>query len=157
MISQVFFNWRCSQEIVENGEACRSNALCHFGHIAKVEAMLAIAIHVKEFGIKKVMEKISEEGVEYLQQFPYIGPATSFHLAKNIGLPLAKPDRHLQRMAKSFGYERAQDLCADIAFITDEPAPAIRPSSHKSVGSSGRVSVLSRGGSIGPAFTAART
>lgn len=124
-ISQAFFNWRCARQIVEHAETCRINALRHFGHAAKVQAILDIAAHVNALGIKQVAKRISENGVIYLQQLPYIGPATSFHLAKNIGLPLAKPDRHLQRVAKSFGYKNAQDLCVDIALMTDEPVSVI--------------------------------
>lgn len=124
-VSQAFFDWQSSQLIMTYADTCRMNALRYFRHTAKIEAILTIAKHVNEHGIKTILEQISENGVVYLQQFPYMGPATSLHLAKNIGLPLAKPDRHLLRIAKSFGYERVQDLCEDISLVTDEPVPVI--------------------------------
>ena len=38
------------------------------------------------------------EGVNYLTTFDQIGPVTAFHLAKNLGLDVVKPDRPLVRM-----------------------------------------------------------
>lgn len=124
-ISKAFFNWQCSRIIVSHADNCRAKALRHFNHVAKIEAIVNIATHVNILGFKKVTELISEDGVAYLKQFPYIGPATSLHLAKNIGLPLAKPDRHLRRIATGLGYENVQDLCSDISFITGEPVPVV--------------------------------
>lgn len=43
--------------------------------------------------------------VDYLEQLPYIGPRTKFHLARNIGVETVKPDRHLERLACTYGYE----------------------------------------------------
>jgi hypothetical protein len=124
-ISKAFFNWQCSRTIVSHANKCRAKALRHFNHAAKIEAIINIATHVDLLGFRKVTELIAENGVAYLQQFPYIGPATSLHLAKNIGLPLAKPDRHLLRIASGLGYEKVQDLCSDISFITGEPVPVV--------------------------------
>jgi hypothetical protein len=124
-ISKAFFNWQCSRMIVTHALRCRAKALRHFNHAAKMEAIVSVATHINVLGFKKVTELISENGAAYLQQFPYIGPATSLHLAKNIGLPLAKPDRHLRRIATGLGYEKVQDLCSDISSITGEPVPVV--------------------------------
>jgi len=43
------------------------------------------------------------EGVWFLQQLPFIGPVTAFHLAKNLGIEAVKPDRHLCRLSKLLG------------------------------------------------------
>jgi hypothetical protein len=61
-----------------------------------------------------------EEQVEYLDSLPHIGPITKLHLAQNIGLEVAKPDVHLQRVAKRFGYESVQEMCEVIAAVTGE-------------------------------------
>jgi hypothetical protein len=76
-------------------------------------------------GFPRTFLQIKEGGVNYLQQFPYLGPITSLHLAKNIGLPVAKPDRHLRRIADKLGYSCVQKLCEDIARATDEPVPVV--------------------------------
>lgn len=41
---------------------------------------------------------------------PHIGPITKYHLAKNFGVDVAKPDVHLQRLADLHG-ETVQGLC----------------------------------------------
>ena len=59
--------------------------------------------------------RFQSEGVEFIQTLPFMGPATSYHLAKNIGLDVVKPDRHLLRMAAAVGYDSPSLLCEDIA------------------------------------------
>jgi len=46
--------------------------------------------------------KTDEERITYIQTLPYMGPATSLHLARNLGIDVAKPDRHLKRIAIHF-------------------------------------------------------
>jgi hypothetical protein len=52
--------------------------------------------------------------VEYLDVLPWIGPITKWHAAKNFGIDVAKPDRHLERVAAKSG-ESPQQLCARLA------------------------------------------
>ncbi len=49
-----------------------------------------------------------------------MGEATSFHLAKNIGLNVAKPDRHLVRMSSALGFESVNILCSEISNLIEE-------------------------------------
>lgn len=53
----------------------------------------------------------------FLEGLPWIGRITKYHLAKNFGLDVAKPDVHLQRLAAREG-TTAQALCARIAAET---------------------------------------
>jgi hypothetical protein len=124
-VSQSFFDWESATKIVRYADLCRSNALCHFAHPGKVDAILTVATHIHQQGFNNVATKIRERGVEYLQGFPFLGPTTSYHLAKNIGFPVAKPDRHLCKMAEKLGYISAQQLCADISELTGEPIPVV--------------------------------
>jgi hypothetical protein len=48
-------------------------------------------------------------------RFPMIGPVTSFNLAKNIGLDVAKADRHLSRLAANVGFSDVPSLCRCIS------------------------------------------
>lgn len=50
----------------------------------------------------------------FLEALPWIGGITKYHLAKNFGLDLAKPDVHLQRLADREGCT-AQALCERLA------------------------------------------
>ena len=124
-ISAAFFDWETAEKIVRNKKKCTTQALKHFGHSGKIKAIVHVATHVFENGFESVRQGIEMTGVEYLTQLPYMGPATSNHFAKNIGLPVAKPDRHLTRIAKVAGYSSAQLMCADIAEITGERIPVI--------------------------------
>jgi len=48
--------------------------------------------------------KKSKEPVEFLDTLPMIGEITKKHLARNLGIDCAKPDRHLIRLAAQSGY-----------------------------------------------------
>jgi hypothetical protein len=124
-ISRAFFDWTSAKVIATNARDCKERAFCHFGHSSKLDAIVDIACHVENAGFAAVVERVIDRGVDYLRQFAFLGPATSYHLAKNIGLPVAKPDRHLTRIASALGYQCVQQLCADIASATEETIPMI--------------------------------
>ena len=47
-----------------------------------------------------------------IQNIAFMGPALSMHLARTLGaVQLVKPDVHLVRLAKNFGFYTAHDLC----------------------------------------------
>ena len=58
--------------------------------------------------------------LEYLQTLPHIGPTTRYHLAKNLGIQVSKPDRHLVRVAARFGFKNPQELCEFISKQTGD-------------------------------------
>jgi hypothetical protein len=68
---------------------------------------------------------IAENPEETLRKFPYVGPITYFHLAKNIGLPVAKPDRHLSRLANQFNFFDVQTLCDYLSEETGDSIPVV--------------------------------
>ncbi len=50
-----------------------------------------------------------------LGKLPYIGKVTCYHLARNIGiLNVIKPDLHLVRMAKHWGFSSPLELCESV-------------------------------------------
>lgn len=55
---------------------------------------------------------LERQKVAYLRSLPWIGDITCWHLAKNYGHDVAKPDRHLVRIA---GDEGVHGLCARLA------------------------------------------
>jgi hypothetical protein len=55
--------------------------------------------------------------VAYCETLPFIGAITKFHLAKNFGVQVAKPDVHLQRLADHEN-TTAQALCEQLAYET---------------------------------------
>ena len=64
--------------------------------------------------------KQSKNKLMYLKSLPFIGDITKYHLARNLGLNVAKPDRHLIRVAKAFGYSDVQKFCRKISFLSGD-------------------------------------
>lgn len=124
-ISSAFRDWESAAIIVRNRSRCRQVALAVFRNIKKVDAILETARILAKRGFPTVKADILEHGVDSIRQFPYMGPATSFHLAKNLGLPLVKPDRHLIRVAQTAGYPSPADLCSSIAHVIGDKVQVI--------------------------------
>jgi hypothetical protein len=113
--SAAFYDWDDLAAIVDDPGPCRTRALKVIGHEGKVDAIVTIAQHVAQVGIACVLQSIEHYGVAYLRRLPYLGPVTSIHLAKNLGLDVAKPDRHLVRVAQHIGCEDPHLLCEFIS------------------------------------------
>ena len=62
--------------------------------------------------------------IEFFSALPWVGPITKFHIAKNVGVDVAKPDVHLNRLADREGVT-AQDLCERLARETGYRAATI--------------------------------
>ena len=124
-VCDAFLGMRSAAVIQANRARCRQAALKVFNHQGKVNAILDIASIVDEMGFEHVRRRIEQEQVRFLQTLPYIGSITSFHLAKNIGLPVVKPDRHLRRIAAAAGFRSPQELCQLISDRLGEPVPVV--------------------------------
>ncbi|BCB22015.1 hypothetical protein [Bosea sp. ANAM02] len=85
-----------------------------FGHKAKAAAMDTIwqtrAQLYRDF-------MASKDRMAFLRAIPWIGPTTVFHLGKNFGEQVAKPDVHLVRLGKLWSKE-PQALCEELANMT---------------------------------------
>ncbi|CAN0576693.1 unnamed protein product, partial [Ectocarpus sp. 12 AP-2014] len=73
----------------------------------------------------RTKQAILIDPIEELQNFAHIGPITVWHLAKNLGLNVAKPDRHLARLSAQIGFIDADDLCSRLADQSDEPKKVV--------------------------------
>jgi hypothetical protein len=124
-ISAAFLQWSSARAIISDAEHCRNRALVIFRHPGKIDAILRLATLIVDCGFNSIKEQLLEEGPGFLEQLPFIGPITVRHLAKNLGFPVAKPDRHLVRLATVLGYPSVDQLCADIAETTGQPIPVI--------------------------------
>ena len=119
-LSHAFLYWESASAIAKGKQVCRATALSCFGHKGKIDAILAVADHVAENGFHYVKQSIQERGPQYLQAFPFIGPVTCWHLAKNLGLDVVKPDRHLSRISAVAGFGSPHSLCRAIADLSGE-------------------------------------
>lgn len=124
-LSDAFLNWKSARSIVQRKKLCRRDALKVFCHEKKVDAVLQIAELVAEEGFGYVKDCVWKSGIDFLRELPFVGPVTAFHLAKNIGIPVVKPDRHLMRIAHTAGYNSPDELCTVISNIVGDPLPVI--------------------------------
>lgn len=61
--------------------------------------------------------KSAADQLEFVTSLPWIGGITKFHLAKNFGMNVVKPDVHLVRLAEAHR-TTPHDLCAHLAAQT---------------------------------------
>jgi hypothetical protein len=124
-IASSFYDFQSAKIIVENKCACRNAALGYFNNQKKIEAIILMSQKIYADGFEKFKGSLYLSPLETLQTLPYIGPVTCFHLAKNIGIQVAKPDRHLTRLANHAGYEDVQLFCRDISSQTGDSVPVV--------------------------------
>jgi hypothetical protein len=123
--SESFFWWESAEQIVANRSNCRLMALRAFGNPRKVDAVISVASHVLEAGMDRIYQGLQKSPIDYLCQLNYIGPITAWHLAKNLGVPVAKPDRHLTRLANALQFGSAGTLCGMLAEYLSEPIQVV--------------------------------
>lgn len=78
----------------------RQSAKTVFGHPGKAPAIDFIW---KNRRVLFAAYDLASNKLAFCATLPWIGPVTKFHLAKNLGVDVAKPDVHLERLAKAEG------------------------------------------------------
>jgi hypothetical protein len=120
-ISNCFLDWESARSISASAFECVSKALRHFRHEGKIAAIANAACTVAAAdSFEDVRARILLDPIRELQSFHYIGPTTAFHIAKNMGFQVAKPDRHLVRLAYCSGFESVEQFCGTIACFLGE-------------------------------------
>lgn len=112
-ISLCFCDWESAVSITNSGEICIECALSVFSNRRKLEAIFQTALIIANTGFDTFIGNVQACALDQLEVLPYIGAVTKWHLAKNIGFDVAKPDRHLVRLAQQFGYTDIQLMCRD--------------------------------------------
>ena len=124
-VSAAFHGWASASEIADDRSNCIARALRTFGHIGKITAIADNCEQVARLGFAQVALEVALGGTATLQRFRFIGPVTSCHLAKNIGLGVAKPDRHLTRISTCVGFESPKELCEAVGEMTGDPVAVV--------------------------------
>ncbi len=119
-ISSAFLNWSSAKAIALNKENCRQIALNSFSNQSKIDAILYFADNLSEMGFEKFVIRIKQNGLDFITTFPYLGPVTSIHLAKNIGYDVVKPDRHLVRISNQCGFTNPEEMCRNLSSLIEE-------------------------------------
>lgn len=97
---------RCMEALARGKSATKV-----FGHPGKASAI--DRIWKKRRKLFKGFQK-SKDQLAYCENLPWIGEVTKYHLAKNFGLDAAKPDVHLERLARAEN-STSQELCERLA------------------------------------------
>jgi len=124
-ISHAFLDWTRARSIARRRPYCELQAAKVFNHPGKIRAIGALCERVAREGFQNVRKKIESTGLEFLQTFNFIGPVTSYHLAKNIGLDVVKPDRHLLRISRAAGFSSPAELCRTISDMIGDSVAVI--------------------------------
>lgn len=131
IVRQIFSNfslcycdWESAKVISDNANLCKSSALKVFPNERKVNAISKIVEKIHKVGFSSFIEKIRNDPITELKTLPFIGEVTSYHLAKNIGFDVSKPDRHLVRISKELGYSDVHSLCNYVSELSGD-APSV--------------------------------
>jgi len=124
-ISACFYSWKSAGQIADDAETCVRAALRIFRHEPKMRAITFTASLIAREGFPAFKQALEARPLDTLSELPYIGPITQYHLAKNIGVNVAKPDRHLVRIAHLFGYPSVQDFCGAVSCETGAKAAVV--------------------------------
>ena len=94
-ISEAYHWWTSASKVANNTQICEKRSLSIFRNPRKINALSQMCVKICDIGFNKIIINLIEIGPSYLSIFPFIGPVTSLHLAKNLGYDVVKPDRHL--------------------------------------------------------------
>nr|MBA3669211.1 hypothetical protein [Sphingomonas sp.] len=97
---------RCLAALADKGSADRV-----YGHTGKAAAIDYIWNN-RETLFQSY--EAADDKLLFLASLPFIGPVTRLHLAKNLGADIAKPDVHLERLARAEKTTTAK-LCGRLA------------------------------------------
>lgn len=115
-----FSHFECLDEVSAEPLPFVQRARSAFNHRPKLMGIVHAAQWVTADGFEPIKRRLLWEGPKCLERIPFIGPITAFHLAKNLGLPVAKADRHLTRIAGELGFPTPHELCDRIAHRTGD-------------------------------------
>lgn len=88
-----------------------------FNHVGKVNA-----INFMFENYERLFDEycVAMDKITYLETIPFLGKITKYHAAKSLGIDCVKPDRHLERIAKNYGYIDSGMLCRNISSQTGD-------------------------------------
>ena len=119
-IRSAFLDFELARIVAEDPSALVREARRWFNHPRKLSGILEAAEWIAADGVGAILDFVESDGPEVLCRIPFVGPATCFHLARNVGIPVSKPDRHLVRIAGALGFGTPHELCESVAKRTGE-------------------------------------
>jgi hypothetical protein len=123
-ISRIFGHWAAPANIVENRDRLIQEAHAAFGHPAKLRAIVDLTELVASLGGSASIELLGRDPAAFAERVAFLGPVSTRHMMKSLGFPVAKPDRHMVRLADALG-TTPTNLCATIASVTHEKVAVV--------------------------------
>lgn len=111
-IGIAFLDWHI-RHIVNYKRKVLAQALTIFNHKEKMKSIIQVAEMLRSEGWQAIQEEIEHDPIGYLDSLPFIGKVTRYHLARNLGFDVVKPDRHLVRLAAEYDMTPFE-LCNEI-------------------------------------------
>lgn len=90
-----------------------------FKHKGKVKAIESIWENRAVCFARYLAQEDNEHSLIELEKLPWIGKVTKYHLAKNLGMDVCKPDRHLVRIAEKYN-TTPEKLCQKLSDATGD-------------------------------------
>ena len=91
-------------KVAANPEAVRTAALKIINNKRKVDAIIKGAGIICKLEWPSFLYQVKED-INLLKILPYIADVLKYHLARNIGFNVIKPDIHIKRLAKYYGLD----------------------------------------------------
>lgn len=97
-----------------------------FGHKNKVKAIKEVFENRHNLfeQLCRIQLESTDEILNFCEGLPHIGSITKYHLAKDLGCDVAKPDRHLVRIATKYKMT-VEELCKKLSSETGDRVSAV--------------------------------
>ena len=119
-VSDAFLQWESADEIARQGETCIQAASHAFANDRKLRDIVRIAELVAATGADRIRSMDDVVLLRFCAGLPGIGSITARHLARNVGANVAKPDRHLVRIAGILGFGDVDNLCSAVSRLSGD-------------------------------------
>lgn len=122
LVTACFDEFADTAAVAARGDAMVTAACAHFNSPGKLRSVVGAAKRVVAAGgWTAFRETLLATPGAAIDGIPYIGKVTRWHLLRNLGANVAKPDRHLVRFAQAHGWgTNVQAMCEAIAAATGE-------------------------------------
>jgi hypothetical protein len=117
-VSEAFLGFQDADRIASELDRAYNDAIQVFNHQRKLMTICQAICDVASRGFESFWRDLKSDW-HSIERYDRVGPATALHLARNLGMDVAKPDRHLMRLAAALDISVAQ-LAANIALSTGD-------------------------------------
>ena len=112
---KVFYDWNL-EEILKNEKEVKIEARKLINNRNKINSIIRGLKMLDELDFDSFKSKVMMS-IDMLTMFPYVGKVIKFQLARNLGFDVAKPDKHIVRIAEKYNLDPIE-MCEMISRAT---------------------------------------